>query len=314
MRSWRIALVALVSLSLPPAADSGPVLATQPNGRSEALEADADPIANAPWFNGEVDTAGDTGLHAAVVIDHSLGDVYISYLDATNEHLRVARYVGTGGNCGDKDDWQCHTIDGMSDVGQYSSLAVRYGDLSVAYQDTASGDLRHAVGVFGQPSYWTDYVIDKGVFPSTTGLNPSMTIQESGVSLISYQTSDPGGVDELRLAYYVHSGGNCGYGSTPGRWQCITIHAGPDVGQHSSIVSDSDSRVHIAYYDAANADLWYATNTSGANCGPGNSWTCYQVSTLNDVGRYASMYVDGASSFHIAYYDATADELKYRVR
>jgi len=37
------------------------------------------------------------------------------------------------------------------------------------------------------------------------------------------------------------------------------------------------------------------------------------VAVDNDVGRYSSLYVDGANRFHIAYYDATEDSLMYAV-
>ena len=311
MRIRHFARAALSLLLLLLVSESGLALPIQPNGPSEHANTTANAVANAPWFNVEVDTPGDTGQTVSTAIDQAYGDVYVSYYDVTNAHLRVARYEGTGGNCGESSDWQCSTIDGTSDVGQYSSLAVSWGDVSIAYQDPASGDLRYTVGLLPFASSWADYPIDKGIFPSSTGLHPSMAIQANGISLVSYHTSNPSGVDELRLAHFVLSGGNCGYGSTPGQWQCVTIHAGEGVGQYSSLVSDSESRVHIAYYDAGNGDLRYATNRTGSNCGPGNTWTCYAVSTLNDVGRYASMYVDNANSFHIAYYDATADALKY---
>jgi hypothetical protein len=98
-------------------------------------------------------------------------------------------------------------------------------------------------------------------------------------------------------------------------WKCDTIQAGEGVGQYASLALDGAGNRHIAYYDGGNGDLWYARSSSSFyNCGPGgNTWFCYQVSTANDVGQYASLYVDNGKHFHIAYYDATTDALKYAV-
>jgi hypothetical protein len=91
---------------------------------------------------------------------------------------------------------------------------------------------------------------------------------------------------------------------------------GEGVGQYTSLVIDADWHRHIAYYHAVNSELWYATNMSGSNCGPGgNTWTCIPVSGAEaDVGRYVSLYVDSGKRFHIAYYDATNEVLKYAVK
>ena len=83
------------------------------------------------------------------------------------------------------------------------------------------------------------------------------------------------------------------------------------MGQYTSLDVDAVGNTHIAYYDATNGALLYATNSIGSNCGPANSWTCYSVSSANDVGKFAAMYVDSSSNFHIAYYDETDAKLMY---
>jgi hypothetical protein len=58
----------------------------------------------------EVDIAEDTGHHVSVAIDPVFGGVYVSYYDATAQHLRMAHYVQAGGNCGAFGSAQCEEI------------------------------------------------------------------------------------------------------------------------------------------------------------------------------------------------------------
>jgi hypothetical protein len=176
------------------------------------------------------------------------------------------------------------------------------------------------------PNLWVYHVatIDKEaseLYP--TGLYSSLQYNSDGTPFIAYHFDhpNPGSADALMLASYVGSDGNCGYDIVLDEWQCDTIQTGPGVGQYASLALDGNGHKHIAYYDGGNGDLWYATwpppPGSGANCGPGpghNTWTCYRVDGSDaDVGQYASIYVDDDSRYHIAYYDATHDELKYAV-
>ena len=286
-----------------------------PTGPPEAAGVNARPVANAPWFKIAVDTAGNTGQYASVAIDRPTGFTYISYYDATEKELRMATYVGSGGNCGPDNDWSCETVDSAGDVGKYSSIAIdqENRNVGIAYYDATNGNLKHAYRCMFSICMWVIQTIDKGIFPvSSTGLYTSLKYSGS-YPRIAYYFCNPTNVDALMVAYYVSSGGNCGYGNAAGKWQCDTIQTGEGVGQHASLALNKFGFSNIAYYDGGNGDLWYATNFSGTNCGPGNSWTCYPVSAANDVGQYASLYVDNGYHFHTAYYDATTDMLEYAV-
>jgi len=118
----------------------------QPAGPSEAVGVNAIPAANAPWFNIDVDTIGDTGQYTSVAIDPSSGTTYISYYDATKEVLRVAVNVGSDGNCGPNNEWECQTVDSGADFGKYSSIAVNSDSriVGIAYYDATNGKLKYA--------------------------------------------------------------------------------------------------------------------------------------------------------------------------
>lgn len=295
-----------------------PGLAGEPQdlGSSGLTLTDASLAVNARWSNIEVDTLGDTGQHTSLSVDPFTGVPHVSYYDATYKDLRVAWFIGAGGDCGPGNTWKCRTVDSDGDVGKYNAIAVILGAIHIAYYDASNGDLKYAEST--DPPYhvtWRTNTVDKAIFPSSTGLHISVQLPYVSKLSIAYHFSNPDNVDQLRYAVYVGGQGNCGYGAHEAKWQCDTIQTGEGVGQYTSLALDSNGKKHIAYYDATDGDLWYATSGSGTNCGPGgNTWTCYPVTggTI-DVGRYASMYVDNGSKFHIAYYDATHHELKYAV-
>jgi len=305
------------------AVGAGLAYGPQPTESSEAVDLSADLAANFPWVNIEVDTPGSVGQYTSVAIDPSSGKTYISYYDATKEALRMAVNVGSGGNCGPNNDWYCQYVDSLGNVGMYSSIAVNplTGGIGIAYYDATNGKLKYAYCASTPAcSSWSRYTVDKGIFPvSFAGLYTSLKFAPNGRPIIAYYFDNPSGVDALKMAYHMFEGeqGNCGYdGAVVNQeWQCDTIQTGEGVGQYASLALDGTGHVHIAYYDAANGDLWYATSRNGTNCGPnGNTWLCYPVDSINDVGQYASLYVDKPyNHFHIAYYDATIDALKYAV-
>jgi hypothetical protein len=124
MRSRNVSGLMLSVMLLLLAGGSGPVRGVQPSEPGEAIGASASSVANATWVKMELDTAEDTGHHVSVAIDPILDGVYISYYDATAQHLRMAHYhpdLGSAGNCGPDDSWYCQTVDSGSDVGKYNS-------------------------------------------------------------------------------------------------------------------------------------------------------------------------------------------------
>jgi hypothetical protein len=282
--------------------------------------------ANAPWFNIEVETPNDVGKYASVAVNPSLGTIYVSHYDATNQALRIARHAGIGAGCDPQADWGCIELDGAVDLGRFGSTALNpdTGGPGITYHDATNGSLKYTY--FYNPYLWTHrvpFAIDRGISGiSSTGLYTSLAYGNDGRPFISYQFNNPSGVEALMLAYYSEAGGNCVNGDYPDEWRCETITTGEGVGQYTSLVmknvGEFNWEFHIAYYDAGNGYLSYATSeTHGevGNCGPyGTDWVCYPISGGNtDVGKYASMYVDDDGNFHIAYYDDTNNKLKYAV-
>jgi hypothetical protein len=102
---------------------------------------------------------------------------------------------------------------------------------------------------------------------------------------------------DLRAAWPVTSGGNCGLNNT---WYCETVDSAGDVGMYSSIAVFG-SNTGIAYYDATNSALKFAERT----CHHGVcSWSIVTIEDplFGSSGSYASLKYDSNGVAHIAYY------------
>jgi len=286
----------------------------QPAGPSEAVGVNADPAANAPWFKITVDAIGNVGQYTSVAIDPVNNTTYVSYYDATNNDLRMAKYVGSGGNCGPNNDWSCETVDSGGDVGKYSSIAIkpdsggigRYvPEIGIAYYDATNRKLKYAYSEICPTCSWSIDTVDWPFGPiKRIGIDTSLKYNSNGKPYIAYYSENWIGVDELKLARGGLAMGNCGSGSA-GMWQCDTIHTGEGVGQYASLALDGSDRPHIAYNDGGNNALMYAKQYGG-------SWTIREILHANS-GQYASLYVDNGDIPHIAHYDSSNGKLGYAV-
>jgi hypothetical protein len=296
--------VVLLALALLLTAGMGPVRGAEPSDPSGPASVTLSPGATAPWFVETVDAAAGTGSHVSVAIDPVSGTTYISYYDASNQDLKMATHVGSGGNCGPDNSWSCETVDADSDVGQYSSIAIDpTTNLPViAYWRMMSPyALKLATATGGG---WDILTID-----TLPGSHASLKVDSTGAAHIAYYGFVM--ADNLMYAVRVGSGtGNCGVAN----FRCSSIDSGGGIGHYPSLALDGSDQPRIAYYDSDNGGLWYAQPSASGNCGPGSTWDCYAISTSSDVGRHASLDVDSANIPHIASYDATSGKLVYAVQ
>ncbi len=271
-----------------------------------------------PWTINTVDTDTDVGQHVSVSINY--GKTFISYYDAANKDLRLARYVGTGGNCGPSNTWQCQIVDGIGDVGQYNSIATKPAEnetrFIISYYNATTGALKYATGICNSTCIMTRRTIDMGN-PSAfiyKGKYTSVKYDSNGIPHISYYNHKPFGIDALMYAHWVGPGlGNCGLGSETKDWQCDTIHSAAGVGRYTSIDLAADNDPTIAYYDSGNSyPIVAAYVGSGGSCGPGSSWYCRRVHQPGlDTGQYVSLAVEANGVPHIAYYNKTNESMEY---
>lgn len=124
-----------------------------------------------------------------------------------------------------------------------------------------------------------------------------------------------------RISYYVPTGGELRYAvctaacdSATATFDVIVVDGAgatdPDVGRHSSLVVGADNASRISYFDATNLDLKYAACTGSCDSA-GATFALSVVDAPDDRGRFSSIEVDASDRPHIAYYDATAGNLRF---
>lgn len=275
------------------------------------------------WDIGTVDDVTNTGRHLSAAIEPSSGMIYLSYYDDFHGDLLLAKYVGSGGDCGPVNDWMCETVDSSGDVGMYNSIAIYESEgsisIGIAYYDATNGALKFASGPCSRSGCSLDtHTIDIGnpAISVYKGRYASLGFGHDGIPHIAYQFYSVITNDALLYAHRVGDGtGNCGQGDETGEWVCESIHSGSGFGMYASLGLDGSDHPSIAYYEEGNGYPWLATLIGmGGNCGPGTRWYCRRINQLGlDTGRYISLFLEDNGSPHIAYYNATNKTLEYAV-
>jgi hypothetical protein len=192
MKHTRIVLFLLLTLMLvtgvSAAAQSAILQTANAPARADAA------AASTGWSGVRIDRASvgsgdDRGKYPSVVV--ASGTTYVSYYDATNKDLRLARYVGSSGNCGPSNSWYCWTVDSGGDVGQYSSLAVDTHSsvlhLGIAYFDATNYTLKYAsYFCFGGSCATTTYTILTSTI-AVVGQYASIRFDSAGGVHIAYR-------------------------------------------------------------------------------------------------------------------------------
>jgi hypothetical protein len=106
------------------------------------------------WNCTTVDIADNADGEESSIAFDSKGTAWVSYCassslggcDASTRSLKVANYVGSGGNCSSS-AWNCTVVDDTTDTGQYTSLAINPTTDKpwvVYYSTTGGGTMRYA--------------------------------------------------------------------------------------------------------------------------------------------------------------------------
>ncbi|MGC9025290.1 MAG: PKD domain-containing protein, partial [Chloroflexia bacterium] len=246
---------------------------------------------NGSWQCEKIDTAGDgdVGQYTSLALD--AGNVpYISYYDATYGDLKLARRVGTGGNCGPNGSWRCETIDTTGDVGRYTSLALAgagWATAKIAHTGEGLGLGNHLYYTWynNVEENWVSTVVDTSLLYPWNGV--SMALDAAKRPHIAY-----GNASALKYAYYDGAS-----------WHIETVTS--DTQGYVSLALDPAGRVHIAYLGGiSEPNLRYAWRDAGG------VWHQEVVDSSPASGLYTSLSLSSDLP-HIAYVEYDSGNLKY---
>ena len=207
------------------------------------------------------------GTHVSLDIDYD--DVaHIAFYDAYYFDLIWATYIGFGGTCS-FEEWNCVTVDGVGDVGQYVSVHAPTSNtdkLRFAYFDntTTMERVKYAVKVTSggncTSSLFNCFEVDEiGNPPGHIGI--SITVDKQGYPIIAYMdASSSTSATKLKVARpalaYGNTVGNCGE-VPPGDlflyWQCELLDPGyqdiVDEAAYAAVSVSPAGLAAIAYYE-----------------------------------------------------------------
>lgn len=272
------------------------------------------------WVCWPLDTDGDVGKYndIAVVGLQTFTRIVISYFDETNHALKiiVGRIEYTSDTLGIY-PYTIQTGDPPSSVwyGKHTSISLdASGQPIVAYQKgnaSSSVDEKQMVaraatedtGNCGEGDVLNDWQCDIIYSAEGAGQYASIDLDGSGDPSVAFY--DPG-LGSPVLATEIGSGGNCGPLNS---WSCTSVPNGTDdTGRFLSLAVETDGTPHLAYYNATDQTLEYASFvSSGGNCGV-SDWQCDQISVIGtsiyDMG--ISVDLDPGGYPVIAYKDASS--------
>lgn len=292
--------------------------------------------ASSAWTCTAVETTNDVGQYSSIAFDPS-GAAWVSYYDAnTNNDLRVAKFVGTGGTGCASSAWTCTAIETTNDVGQYSSIAFDpSGNMNVAYYDTAggSGDVR--VARYDRRGDITTGPLQRVAAGSATS--------ESHADMST--ATDAGNRDDADCV----GGGTWNNGKVVGAEEAagFTLADGTGTAQCTEVTFTVDLtnaspgttyRFALATDDSSQPEngQWRGMATVGSGATPtitviessfkaakdhtlrmtnctDTNWGCEVVDSTSDVGAYSKIAIDQSGNPWIVYYDFTADDLRVAV-
>lgn len=268
------------------------------------------------------------------------GDLVVGSWNGTSVSWEIVDGVPDVAPTRDPASWRGGIVDEGDDVGLYTSIVNDGGTLVIAYHDRTNGALKVASGTLG--GEWSVTEVDgdgaqgytslvrtsSGWAVSYLAITPPAMLPGRPISQVRVATaSSPGGpwtVAEVTGGPIACRPQFCGSADCLATGEC-TNDAGeaevlpdpyvedlpPAIGLHTSLAATS-SGLALVYYSRAEGNL-YGVSFEGGAWGTPFLIDGYGVGDPNtgDCGLHASLAVDAAGVWHVAYVDGAEEALKY---
>jgi hypothetical protein len=262
---------------------------------------------------GQTAPGDDVGLWTSIAIGAD-GNPAVAYLDNTNQALKFAQYNGS--------TWTVQTVDTVTGgiAGRYAKMIFLNGNFVIAYQTIAPGGtngaliskVRVATSGGGTPASGAWTFEDAATVDTTPCRASFCTATQACLSTTKQCTTTLAG---SMCTPSCASGTVCvTSGSAPAcvaAWDDTKIDAYPDaIGDYITLAPDGQGGFGIAYYDRTNGDLRIASKSGG-------TWTTMLVdgesapANGGDSGIGASLFIDTAGDWHLAYVNGYSEALQY---
>lgn len=268
------------------------------------------------------------------------GDLVVGSWNGTSVSWEIVDGVPDVAPTRDPASWRGGIADEGDDVGLFTSIVNDGGTLVIAYHDRTNGALKVATGTLG--GEWSVTEVDgdgaqgytslvrtsSGWAVSYLAITPPATLPGRPVSQVRVATaSSPGGpwtVAEVTGGEIACRPQFCGSAdclatgectSDPGEAEVLddpyVEDLPPALGLHTSLAATS-SGLALVYYSRAEGNL-YGVSFEGGAWGTPFLIDGYGVGDPNtgDCGLHASLAVDSAGVWHVAYVDGAEEALKY---
>ncbi len=307
------------------------------DGSSSGSDSDNDEVPETNLIK-TIDTGGKVGLDTSIAVDGS--NIYISYYDATNGDLKLAKSTDRGVT------WSTKTVDPTGTVGLYTSIAFDSSQLFISYYDLTNANLKFAkssdggntwdiktVDALGEVGKYSSIAVDEDVYgyvyisyydetnknlkcamSSNRGNNwyatDIKTVDSMGINGAGTTTSITVDSSIVYISYSAFAGSDfdlkfarsTNYSST---WSTFMVDSDGWVGYSNSIEAEG-SNIYIAYSDSTNAYIKLARSTNY-----GTLWWSSDIEIVDeDGGAETSIALDG-SNVYISYFYLTYTNLKF---
>jgi hypothetical protein len=243
------------------------------------------------------DTVGDVGYDTSLALDAS-GFPVVSYRDAAGA-LKVLHCNDP--NCaGGGDSITAPDSAGLLKNLQTSLALDASGNPVISYFDSNTNDLKVMHCNDPNCSGGDESIASPDTY-GVVGMFSSLALNSSGNPVVSYRDGD----GNLKVLYCYDA--DCvDYDTTTPDWAGTGLIAG----YSTSLALDANDNPVVAYYDSTDADLKVMHCYSGGCWGEGPPIIITSPDTVGDVGRFASLALDGGGKPMVSYYDVTNGDLK----